>query len=204
MDSRHYQSGLQINFFRDFGLVIRPDRTRGRRIYAIGNRESAVYLSGVDTRRVILIFAISGSYSALYGVLLAGCSTQAYQAMDDLYLLPVTTALALGGTRILDGSGTFLGTIAGVILITLLQSILSVVQMPRLAEKSFAELSSLRCCCCTGGSAAGPWAAEERYRKPIGGYEPGPNNIHGSSVAERHSLPSCRGTPYFSHATNVY
>jgi Ribose/xylose/arabinose/galactoside ABC-type transport systems, permease components len=134
VDSRHYQSGLQINFFRDFGLVIRPDRTRGRRIYAIGNRESAVYLSGVDTRRVILIFAISGSYSALYGVLLAGCSTQAYQAMDDLYLLPVTTALALGGTRILDGSGTFLGTIAGVILITLLQSILSVV--PRLAEKS--------------------------------------------------------------------
>jgi ribose transport system permease protein len=36
----------------------------------------------------------------------------------------------LGGTRILGGRGTFLGTIAGVILITLLQSILSVVQMP--------------------------------------------------------------------------
>jgi ABC-type branched-subunit amino acid transport system permease subunit len=158
VDSRHYQSGLRINFFRDFGLVIRPDRTCGRRIYAIGNRESAVYLSGVDTRRVILIFAISGSYSALYGMLLAGCSTQAYQEMDDLYLLPATTALASGGIGILDGSGTFLGTIAGVTLITLLQSILSVV--PRLAEKSFAELSSLRCCCCTDGSAAGPWAVE--------------------------------------------
>jgi ribose/xylose/arabinose/galactoside ABC-type transport system permease subunit len=188
------QSPLPVWFanqlFRDFGLVIRSDRTRGRRIYAIGNRESAVYLSGIDTRRVILIFAISGSYSALYGVLLAGYSTHAYQAMDDLDLLPATTALALGGTKILDGSGTFLGTIAGVTLITLLQSILSVVQMPRLAEKSFAELSSSRCCCCTGGSA---WAAEERYRKPIGGYEPGPNNIHwliiGSAVAERHSLP---------------
>jgi ribose transport system permease protein len=135
VDNRRYQSGLRINFFRDFGLVIRPDRTRGRRIYAIGNRESAVYLSGVDTRRVILIFAISGSYSALYGMLLAGCSTQAYQAMDDLYLLPATTALALGGTRMLDASGTFLRyEILGVILITLLQSILSVV--PRLAEKS--------------------------------------------------------------------
>ena len=103
----------------------------GRRIYAIGNRESAVYLSGVDTRRVILVcFAFSGACSALSGVLLAGYSTHAYQAMGDPYLLPAIAAVVLGGTRILGGRGTFLGTIAGVILITLLQSILSVVQMP--------------------------------------------------------------------------
>jgi ribose transport system permease protein len=113
-------------------LIILLTRTVfGRRVYAIGNRESAVYLSGVDTRRVILIcFAISGSCSALSGVLLAGYSTHAYQAMGDPYLLPAIAAVVLGGTRILGGRGTFLGTIAGVILITLLQSILSVVQMP--------------------------------------------------------------------------
>ena len=103
----------------------------GRRVYAIGNRESAVYLSGVDTRRVTLIcFAISGSCSAVSGVLMAGYSTHAYQAMGDPYLLPAIAAVVLGGTRILGGRGTFLGTIAGVILITLLQSILSVIQMP--------------------------------------------------------------------------
>jgi ribose transport system permease protein len=103
----------------------------GRRVYAIGNRESAVYLSGVDTRRVVIAcFAISGSCSALSGVLLAGYSTHAYQAMGDPYLLPAIAAVVLGGTSILGGRGTFLGTIAGVILITLLQSILSVVQVP--------------------------------------------------------------------------
>ncbi len=112
-------------------IVLLTRTVFGRRIYAIGNRESAVYLSGVDTRRVILIcFAISGSCSALSGVLLAGYSTHAYQAMGDPYLLPAIAAVVLGGTRILGGRGTFLGTIAGVILITLLQSILSVVQMP--------------------------------------------------------------------------
>jgi len=103
----------------------------GRRVYAIGNRESAVYLSGVDTRRVVIgCFAMSGSCSALSGVLLAGYSTHAYQAMGDPYLLPAIAAVVLGGTSILGGRGTFLGTIAGVILITLLQSILSVLQVP--------------------------------------------------------------------------
>ena len=103
----------------------------GRRVYAIGNRESAVYLSGIDTRRVVITcFAISGSCSALSGVLLAGYSTHAYQAMGDPYLLPAIAAVVLGGASILGGRGTFLGTIAGVILITLLQSILSVVQVP--------------------------------------------------------------------------
>ena len=38
-------------------------------------------------------------------------------------------AVVLGGTNILGGRGTYLGTIAGVILITLLQSILSVMQI---------------------------------------------------------------------------
>jgi ribose transport system permease protein len=50
--------------------------------------------------------------------------------MGDPYLLPAIAAVVLGGTSILGGRGTFLGTIAGAILITLLQSILSVVQVP--------------------------------------------------------------------------
>jgi ribose transport system permease protein len=116
------------------GLIVVVSLKRtvfGRRVYAIGNRESAVYLSGVDPRRVVTgCFAISGSCSALSGVLLAGYSTHAYQAMGDPYLLPAIAAVVLGGTSILGGRGTFLGTIAGVILITLLQSILSVVQAP--------------------------------------------------------------------------
>jgi ribose transport system permease protein len=50
--------------------------------------------------------------------------------MGDAYLLPAIAAVVLGGTHILGGRGTYLGTIGGVILITLLQSILSVMQIP--------------------------------------------------------------------------
>jgi ribose transport system permease protein len=105
--------------------------TFGRAVYAIGNRESAAFLSGVDTRRIVMIaFAISGGLSAFGGVLLAGYASKAAQSMGDPYLLPSIAAVVLGGTSILGGRGTYLGTIAGVILITLLQSILSVMQMP--------------------------------------------------------------------------
>lgn len=105
--------------------------TFGRSVYAIGNRERAAYLSGVDTRRIVLIaFAVSGGLSAFGGVLLAGYASKAAQSMGDPYLLPAIAAVVLGGTSILGGRGSYLGTVAGVILITLLQSILSVMQMP--------------------------------------------------------------------------
>ncbi|PSH67316.1 MULTISPECIES: ABC transporter permease [Phyllobacterium] len=103
----------------------------GRRVYAVGNRETAAYLSGINTNAVIIwCFILSGAAAAFAGVLLAGYSTKAYQAMGDPYLLPAIAAVVLGGTNILGGRGNYLGTIAGVILITLLQSILAVMQMP--------------------------------------------------------------------------
>src|SRR5215813_1165865 len=104
--------------------------TFGRAVYAIGNRESAAYLSGIPTRRIVMIaFAISGGLSAFGGVLLAGYASKAAQSMGDPYLLPSIAAVVLGGTSILGGRGNYLGTVAGVILITLLQSILSVMQI---------------------------------------------------------------------------
>jgi ribose transport system permease protein len=103
----------------------------GRTVYGIGNRERAAYLSGIDTRRIVMIaFAVSGGLSAFGGVLLAGYASKAAQSMGDAYLLPSIAAVVLGGTSILGGRGSYLGTVAGVILITLLQSILSVMQMP--------------------------------------------------------------------------
>jgi len=105
--------------------------TFGRTVYAIGNRERAAYLSGARTRVVVMsAFALAGGMSALGGVLLAGYASKAAQAMGDPYLLPAIAAVVLGGTSILGGRGSYIGTVAGVILITLLQSILSVAQMP--------------------------------------------------------------------------
>lgn len=110
--------------------------TLGRAIYGVGNRERAAYLSGINTRLVTLLcFVIAGALSAAAGVLLTGYSTKAYQAMGDAYLLPAIAAVVLGGTNILGGRGSYLGTVVGVVLITLLQSILSVMQIPEMGRQ---------------------------------------------------------------------
>lgn len=110
--------------------------TLGRSIYAVGNRERAAFLSGVDTRLVTLLcFTLAGACSAAAGVLLTGYSTKAFQAMGDPYQLPAIAAVVLGGTSILGGRGSYLGTVVGVIMITLLQSILSVMQISEMGRQ---------------------------------------------------------------------
>jgi ribose transport system permease protein len=113
-------------------IVVLLQRTPlGRYIYAIGNRERAAYLSGINTRAVLVAaFTICGGCAGLAGVLLAGYSTKAYQGMGDAYLLPSIAAVVIGGTNILGGRGRYAGTVVGSILIVLLSSVLSIMQMP--------------------------------------------------------------------------
>ena len=66
----------------------------GRFIYALGNKEAAAYLAGVNTKGVTVVcFALCGLTSGLAGVLLAGYSQKAYQGMGDPYLLPAIAAV---------------------------------------------------------------------------------------------------------------
>ena len=102
----------------------------GGYIYAVGNREAAAYLSGINTRLVLISgFAICGLSASLAGMLIAGYSAKAYQAMGDPYLLPSIAAVVIGGTNILGGQGRYAGTVVGTLLIVLLQSVLSVMQL---------------------------------------------------------------------------
>jgi len=103
----------------------------GKALYAVGNRERAAYLAGIHTRRVtVAAFVLCGLAAGQAGIMLAGYSTKAYQGMGDAYLLPAIAAVVIGGTNILGGRGRYLGTIVGVILIVLLNSVLSIMQMP--------------------------------------------------------------------------
>ncbi len=113
------------------GIVLLLKQTSfGRYLASVGYNEKATFLSGVSTPSVIIAaFVIAGVCSAMGGVLLAGYANQAYQSMGDPFLLPTIAAVVIGGTSILGGRGSLAGTIGGVLFITLLNSILSVMQI---------------------------------------------------------------------------
>lgn len=114
------------------GIAVLLRRTAfGREIHATGTCEAAAYLAGIRSRRVIVgAFAASGLCAALAGVLLAGCSAKACQGIGTPFLPPAIAAVVIGGTRFLGGQGRYAGTFAGVVLIVLLNSVLSIMQMP--------------------------------------------------------------------------
>ncbi len=97
----------------------------GRYLYAVGTSRTVAEFSGVPTlRTIVLAYMLSGLSAALAGMLLTGYSGQAYLGMGDPYLFTSIAAVAIGGASILGGSGTYIGTIAGALVLTILTGLL--------------------------------------------------------------------------------
>jgi len=97
----------------------------GRHLYALGSSATVAEFSAVPTARTtILTYMISGSTAALAGILLTGYSGVAYLGMGDVYLFTSVAAVAIGGASILGGSGHYLGTVAGALVLTILTGLL--------------------------------------------------------------------------------
>lgn len=102
----------------------------GRHLYAVGTNADVSVHSGVPVQRTtILTYVISGVTAALAGILLTGYSRQAYLGMGDPYLFTSVAAVALGGASILGGSGHYLGTVAGALLLTVLSGLLPALKL---------------------------------------------------------------------------
>lgn len=103
----------------------------GRRVYAIGNNETAAYLAGINVRVVtVALYMLSGFFAALGGIVLVAYGGQATLGMGDPYLFQSIAACVIGGVSILGGRGHYLGTVAGSITLVALVSVLLAENMP--------------------------------------------------------------------------
>lgn len=102
----------------------------GRVIYAVGDNALASDLAGVRTWQVLLaVYALCGVLSAVAGVLLAGYAGAVDTSLASSFLLPSVAAVVIGGTSILGGSGGYTGSIVGVLILTVLTSLLTVLNI---------------------------------------------------------------------------
>jgi ribose transport system permease protein len=98
----------------------------GLRIFAIGTNEEAAALSGVAVARTrTLLFGLSGMFAGLAGFLVLGYTGNVFIGVGNQYVLPSIIAVVIGGTSLAGGSGGYWGTMAGAIVLVLLQSILT-------------------------------------------------------------------------------
>ena len=107
-----------------FHIVLKRS-TFGRYVYAIGGNEQAARLSGINVDRVkIAVYALSGMLTCLAGVLYVA---QYRQGKPDAGLgleLDAIAAVVIGGTNLMGGKGSMVGTLVGVLIFGFLGNIL--------------------------------------------------------------------------------
>jgi len=103
----------------------------GRLLYAIGDNESAARLAGVRVWQVIIVlYVISGLLAGIAGLLYVGLIKAPSLSLAVPLLLPSVAAAVIGGTSIFGGRGGYAGTIVGALILTVLTTLLTVLQMP--------------------------------------------------------------------------
>ena len=99
----------------------------GRMIYAVGDNPVACRLAGVRVWQVqLVVYVLCGLLSAAAGVLLVGFNNAADLGIASPFLLPSVGAVVIGGTSIFGGVGGYAGTILGALILTLLDSLLTI------------------------------------------------------------------------------
>jgi ribose transport system permease protein len=98
----------------------------GRMLYAVGDNDVAARLAGVRVWQVlVVVYALCGLFSALGGLLLVGFTNNPDLGLATPYLLTSVAAVVIGGTSIFGGWGSYSGTIVGVLILTVLGSLLT-------------------------------------------------------------------------------
>lgn len=103
----------------------------GRLLYAVGDNEVASRLAGVRVGAVLVVlYVFSAILAGVAGLIFSGVIGSATGRLVDPYLLPSVAAAVIGGTSIFGGRGGYAGSIVGALIITVLTTLLSVLQAP--------------------------------------------------------------------------
>jgi ribose transport system permease protein len=103
----------------------------GRLLFAVGDNPVASRLSGARVWQVLVaLYIMSALLAAVAGLLIAGLNNSATVSLVEQSVLPSVAAAVIGGTSIMGGRGGYSGTIVGALILTVLTTLLTVLEMP--------------------------------------------------------------------------
>jgi ribose transport system permease protein len=102
----------------------------GRHVYAVGGDPDAARANGVPvTRTLVSVYVLCSMLAAGAGVMLAARATVGSPTAGLGLELSAITVVVIGGTSLLGGRGTVLGTLGGVLLLALIESSFTLLQL---------------------------------------------------------------------------
>lgn len=105
--------------------------TFGKHLFAIGVNRVTAKLSGVNvTGMNLATYSLAGMLAGFAGFLIVGNTGVVLISLGQPFLFPSIAAVAVGGTLLSGGKGSYWGTMAGAIVLTLITSLLTTMQMP--------------------------------------------------------------------------
>ncbi len=111
-------------------LFIERRTTFGRRLYAIGGKPAAAHLSGVNVNRItVAAFMICSFLAGIAGLMLTGFIGLADNWLGRGYELDSIAAVVIGGTALSGGKGSVIGSVAGVLILTILYNLVLLLGM---------------------------------------------------------------------------
>jgi ribose transport system permease protein len=121
-----------VLLFAIAGAAVQSRTSFGRRLTAIGANPAAARVAGIPVGlSTVAAYMTSAGAAAFAGMMLVGYANGATLRMGDDYLLPSIAAVVVGGSSILGGSGSFVATIGGAILLTTLSTVIAALGIPQ-------------------------------------------------------------------------
>ncbi len=131
---------LPVTFLLSFAITIAAyvflQYTRfGRNIYAVGGNRDSARLSGVDVNKVrMMVYAASGFMAALSGLVLLSRIGIGYPLAGTELNMDSIVAVVIGGTALRGGRGNIIGTLFGVLILSILNNFFNLIGVSAFAQ----------------------------------------------------------------------
>jgi D-xylose transport system permease protein len=102
----------------------------GRQVYAIGGNAEAAMLSGINSkRRILMVFVLCNTLAAIAGLILTARVNAATVGAGNMYELDAIAACVIGGTSLMGGIGTIPGALVGALVMASLDNGMSIMNI---------------------------------------------------------------------------